>query len=369
MYNKLVFLCGARDFHAMDWYKSALELNTGYEIVIVTDLIAGEGYKKIVTDKDIVYKLLILDNLLFSKQSSFGHLWRNLLKFLVLPVQVLLLKKFNKKHKSCIYHAHSMYYLVLARAAGVEYVGTPQGSDVLVKPFRSRFFKWFAKYGLQKAKEITVDSENMKSGVKDLVNRDAVIIQNGIDLDAIQKSLELLQSRKIEYAREGMLSIRGFTPLYRIKDILSNRITSNLSLKITYIYPFYDDNYKVECDSFIQTNDIDLGRVERMKMYQLMNETKLVISIPLSDSSPRSVYEAIFCGAPVAITYNNYYELLPQSMKDRIIIVDLNLNDWLKYALIRAEEILEEQFVPDQEAIEMFDQRKSFKKMETLLFS
>lgn len=369
MYNKLVFLCGARDFHAMDWYKSALELKSGYEIIIVTDLIAGEGYKKIVSDNDNVHRLLILDNLLFSKQSSIGHLWRNLLKLLVLPIQVLLLKKFNNENHSCIYHAHSMYYLVLARAARVEYVGTPQGSDILVKPLRSRFFKWFAKYGLQKAKEITVDSENMKSGVKNLVNRDAIIIQNGIDLTAIQESLDLLKTNTKAETREGVLSVRGFTPLYRIKNILSNRYESKNDFKITFIYPFSDDNYKIECNSYIQSSDIDLGRVDRIRMYQLMHEAKLVVSIPLSDSSPRSVYEAIFCGAPVAITYNNYYELLPKSMKDRIIIVDLSLNNWLQDALIKAEDILGEQFVPDQEALEMFDQRKSFKKMETILFN
>jgi len=369
MYDKLVFLCGARDFHAMDWYKSALELKTGYEIMIVTDLIAGEGCEKIVTDNDNVHRLFILDKLLFSKQSSIGHVWRNLLKFLVLPIQVLLLRKFNKKNNSCIYHAHSMYYLVLARAAGVEYVGTPQGSDVLVKPFRSPFYKWFAKYGLQKAKDITVDSESMKSGVKKLVNRDAIIIQNGIDLTAIQDTLNLLKTNSQEQIRQGILSIRGFTPIYRIKSILLNRFESKNDFKMTFTYPFSNDDYKIEWNNYIQSSDIDLGRVDKTLLYQLMYKTKIVISIPQSDSSPRSVYEAIFCGAPVAITYNNYYEFLPKSMKDRIIIVDLNVNNWLEDALLKAEIILKEKFIPDQEAVDMFDQRKSFKKMETILFN
>jgi hypothetical protein len=35
--KKLVFLCGARDFHAMDWYRSAIALIPDAEISIVTD--------------------------------------------------------------------------------------------------------------------------------------------------------------------------------------------------------------------------------------------------------------------------------------------------------------------------------------------
>lgn len=369
MYKQLVFLCGARDFHAMDWYKSATELKSGYKIKVVTDLIAGEGYNKIVTDQDSVHKLLILDKFLFKKQSTIGNLWRNLLKFLVLPIQILLLKKFNNQNDSSIYHAHSMYYLVLARAAGVEYVGTPQGSDLLLKPERFRLYRWFAKYGLQKAKEVTVDSENMKLAVKKLVNRNAVIIQNGIDLNSIYESYT---NKNLEYSngnRSRILSVRGFTPLYRIKSILLNRYETKSKFNITFIYPFYDQSYKIECSNYFSSNDIDLGRVERIQMYQLMGEAKLVISIPFSDSSPRSVYEAIFCGSTVAITYNNYYELLPGCLKERIIIVNLNDKNWLENALKKADNILTKSFVPDNEAIDMFDQRKSYKKMEAILFN
>ncbi|MEX0596525.1 MAG: hypothetical protein WD512_08480, partial [Candidatus Paceibacterota bacterium] len=121
MNKTIVFLCGARDFHAMDWYKSAKEYMPNANIFIVTDLIAGEGFKKIINSKDNVHKLLIIDDLLFKKQSSFGDKWRNLLKLLVLPIQAFLLAIFDRKHPNAIYHAHSMYYLVLARLAGINY--------------------------------------------------------------------------------------------------------------------------------------------------------------------------------------------------------------------------------------------------------
>lgn len=369
MNRSIVFLCGARDFHAMDWYRSALDYNPSYKVLIITDLIAGEGYKKLINGQDKVYKLLVLDKWLFSKQSLFGHIWRNFLKLLVFPVQVMLLKKLNNQLKPTIYHAHSMYYLVLARAAGVVYVGTPQGSDVLVKPFKSFLFKWFAKYGLQKAKSITVDSYDMMIGIKRLVNRDAIIIQNGIDIQSIENVISTLKFRTDQKLKEGVLSVRGFTPLYRIKEILKQKAKLNSNINLTLIYPFSDENYRNECTRYLQPTDKDLGRVDRDKMYELMYNSKLVISVPSSDSSPRSVYEAIFCGAPVAITYNNYFELLPKCMKDRIVIVDFKDPDWLENSIIIAQNIMKNEFVPDKESLELFDQRKSFKKIEKILFS
>jgi hypothetical protein len=370
MNKKIAFLCGARDFHAMDWYHSALELMPFADISLVTDLISGEGFKKIITEKDKVHKLIILDPFLFRNQSSLGDKWRNLLKLILLPIQVILLKHFAKKNPNTIFYAHSMYYLVLARAANVNYVGTPQGSDILVKPFKSKFYKIFAIYGLKKAKNITVDSKNMQKGVKILVNRFAHIIQNGIDITSIKEFNTIIENKPIiNQERSGILSIRGFTKLYRIKEIIEARNLKNKNQKISFIYPFYDNIYKTQCLSILdQKLDIDKGRVDRKKMYELFLKCELVVSIPVSDSSPRSVYEAIFCGVPVAITYNSYFDLLPSCMQARIIIVDLNNVNWLFDAILKSIQINQTKYIPSDAAIELFDQKESFKKIQKLLF-
>ena len=83
MNNQLAFLCGARDFHAMDWYKSAKKLLPEVDCCIVTDLITGEGFQKIINEEDKVFKLLIIDSLLFRGQSALGDKWRNLLKLFI----------------------------------------------------------------------------------------------------------------------------------------------------------------------------------------------------------------------------------------------------------------------------------------------
>lgn len=368
MSKQLVFLCGARDFHAMDWYKSAKELLPEKEIYVLTDLIAGEGFKKIVTEKDMVAKLLILDKFLFKGQSKLGNIWRNILKMIVFPIQVPLIRRFAKKHPDAIYHAHSMYYLFLAKAAGIPFVGTPQGSDILVKPFKSKFYKYFSIRSMKAAKAITVDSEKMKEKVYELSGVTAHIIQNGIDIDSI---IDFLEENKVTTKdKNNLLSMRGLAPLYRIKEIVTAR-NQSLSFQhtpIKFIYPFYENDYMKEVITLMKPEDENIGRVDRGEMYKILSRTKLLFSIPASDSSPRSVYEAIFCGCAVVITHHPYYDVLPECMKSRIIVTDITTENWIDSVIEQANHIILKPYSPSEEALNIFDQKRSFKRMEKLLF-
>ena len=363
----LVFLCGARDFHAMDWYRSAKEQLPKENLCILTDLIAGEGFQRIISEKDNVYSLMILDKLLFRGQSNIGNLWRNILKLLMLPIQIILLKRFDKRNPNSIYHAHSMYYLWLAAAANVDFVGTPQGSDILVKPFKSKIFKTLSIWAMKSAKYVTVDSEKMKDKTFEISGVEPKIIQNGIDIKAIEGFLLSMIEKKLK--RDRLLSIRGFSPLYRIEELLIARSKENNAkdFPISLIYPFHENEYKQKALKYLTTNDEDLGRVNRNQMYKLLFESKLVISIPSSDSSPRSVYESIFCGSAVAITHHPYYDTLPSCMKERIILVDLENENWLINAIKEANTIVSSKFVPSEKALDLFDQRRCFNKILNLL--
>lgn len=346
----------------MDWYFSAKEILKKRELFVVTDLIEGEGFNKIINKEDNLHRLFILDKLLLNKQSKFGNIWRNLLKIIVLPIQVTKLRIFAQKHPNSIFHAHAMYYLFLAWAANIEYVGTPQGSDILVRPYKSKLYKYFAKKALKAAKGVTVDSVSMQNKIKVLSGVNAYVVQNGIDVKSILKQV------KIDVNRNKILSIRGFTPLYRIDELLKARKLTKINVGIHFIYPFVDESYKEKENIFISSYDRDYGRVTRNEMYNLLKSSKLVISIPKSDSSPRSVYEAIFCGCAVAVTYNPYLDILPNCMKERIIIVDLESEAWFKDAIKKSEEITSSSYYPSKEAIKLFDQNESMKKISKLFY-
>lgn len=131
------FLCGARDYHAMDCYQSAKQLYRDKQVMVVTDLLAAEGLESLATDDDIVEKLLIIDRFLIRRRCRLADLWRNVLKMAVLPIQAWKLKRFYQRHPDTIFLAHGMYYMRLAQQARVPYIGTPQGSEILVRPYQS----------------------------------------------------------------------------------------------------------------------------------------------------------------------------------------------------------------------------------------
>lgn len=343
----------ARCYHAMDWFRSISGLIADTRrIEFLTDLIDSESHKVLVRPDDPIVDLYNIDWLLLRRQSRFGDIWRNMIKLAAAPVQVLKLKTYARQHPDNVYHAHTMYYMFLSWLAGLHYVGTPQGSEVLVRPHRSRFYRYMSIRALRAARLVTVDSSVMRDQIRTLAGVDAIIIQNGVEI-------EKLVACRSTGARDAVVSLRGFTDLYRIAEIAAARNRSRHKTELTFIYPFWADNYKQSLQAELTPTDRDLGRLDKDAMFALLGRTLLAISIPRSDSSPRSVYEAIFAGACVAATRAPWYEILPPCMKARIFIVDLEQDGWLDSALDFATQRRGQAYVPSPEAIEMFSQSRS----------
>ncbi len=359
----MIFLGNGRCYHTMDWYRNAQELLAPTPVPFVTDLIESEGHPGLLRPGDPRIDLIIIDPVLFRRQSTGANIWRNLVKILVIPFQVLRLRRIVRRHGgagSVVFHAHSMYYLVLCWLAGVNYVGTPQGSEILVRPRRSLGYRLMARRALAAAAHITVDSVNMQRGVRNLCGKEALIIQNGIDVPAI------LQMAQTSPERTALLSNRGLYPLYRINRIIAGRDRAACGHALTFSYPSWEENYKAACFAALRPGDRDLGRLpSRQQMYELMAQTLLVISIPESDSSPRSVYEAIFCGCCVAVAYNPWIEGLPVCMRARLHVVDLGDDNWFATALERARVITRTHYVPSEMALDLFDQKRSLRRLAT----
>lgn len=356
----IVILGGARDYHVMDWYRTIKSIATNRKITFLTDLIGGEGFDILIKESDSIENLFIIDAFLLKKQNRIGDIWRNIFKLLVLPLQVVLLRKYNKKNPNTIYHAQPMYYMFLCWLAGVKFIGTPQGSEILVRPKRSKLYRYFASQTLKAAHHITVDSKSMQDAIYALSQKKAILIQNGINIK------ELLRYKNNNADKTTICSIRGMTSLYQIDKIVQARNTSDATKLLTFIYPFHDEIYKKEVG--ITYQDQDLGRLKKDEMYRLLSSSLLVISIPKSDSSPRSVYESIFLGACVAVTKNDYIDALPKCMRERIFIVDLDDINWFNKALSYAEQIVQEEYIPSNQALEMFDQDITMKRAIKLLY-
>jgi hypothetical protein len=358
--KKIVILGGARDYHVVDWYKAVKGIVPSRDVILLTDTYESEGLKNATDNSVVTESLLIIDKFLIAKQTRLSNIWRNLLKLLLLPVQVYRLRVFHKKNSgNVIYHAMPMYYMMLCWVSGYPFIGTPQGSEVLVRPYRSKLYKLMAKWILKSASTVTVDSESMKKGIQKISGVDALVIQNGINLDLIKTH----NLSNITLSRDKMVSIRGMTPLYNITSILAARNKFDAKCSLHFIYPFADDSYLQEVTSLLQDKDEIIGRLDKPAMYKLLSEAKVVLSIPSSDSSPRSVYEAIFLGCAVITVYNPWLDVLPNCMKNRIVVADINGDNWFVNAIDKAQEIAEEKYQPSIRAVEMFDEKISLKRV------
>jgi hypothetical protein len=358
--DKIIIVGGARDYHVIDWYKAIKNIERNKEIILLTDTFESEGLVNMTDDSIVTKSLFIVDKFLFSKQSKLSNIWRNIFKLIVLPIQIYKLKKINRQIGStAVFHAMPMYYMLLCWLAGCRFIGTPQGSEILVRPFRSKVYKYMAKLILKSARVVTVDSKSMSDGIKKISKVKSVIIQNGIDLTLINNCIE----NEKEYIRDKIVSIRGMTELYNIYHLVDARNQCIKEQPLELIYPFTDDKYLREIQEILKPCDRLIGRLDKLDMYQLLQKATVVISIPSSDSSPRSVYEAIFLGCGIITVYNSWFDGLPNCMKKRIIIVDLNDGDWLKEGIARARPISKEKYIPSSEAVNMFDEKVTLKRV------
>ena len=153
------------------------------------------------------------------------------------------------------------------------------------------------------------------------------------------------------------------TSLYRIKEIIFafNSLKNNLD-SIDFCYPFFDINYLKNIKKINKCNSKYFGQLQRAELIKKYLEYKYVISIPTSDSSPRSVYEAVICGCIVIVQYNDYLLQLPKLIKNRIIAVDIKNPNWLEEALQKAKACIPFNSI-DLETKIYIDQKYQMKKI------
>ena len=358
----VLFLGNGRCFHTMDWFRSAQKIALDEAPVLITDLIQGESFEKLIASGDQVRSILVLDRFLFSGQSHVGNMWRNVVKLITLPLQIIQLRKVLRAHPVAIIHAHAMYYIVLARFSGRKYVATPQGSELLVRPYRSRLYRLFASFGLSGASQIVVDSVAMRKSLLELFNLNGHIIQNGIDVDGIAALHQSMGMQGPVAGPEHVVSLRAFAPNYQIDSLVNARDEAAPDVSIHLCYPFEEREYKATVLPQLKKCDRDLGRLSRLDLHQLLLRSRLAVSIPISDSSPRTVYEAIFCGCFVAATKGDWINYLPPCMAARVIVVDLASKTWLRDAIDLASANSHLKYTPSLEALEVYDQKASSRK-------
>ena len=254
-----------------------------------------------------------------------------------------------------------MYFMWACHFAGLEFIGTPQGSEILVRTFKSMPYKYLSAIAIKSALFVTCDSKKMAERIYQISKIKPLIIQNGIDIKLVKK---ILNSNNKNFKRKkAIVSFRGLSPLYRTDEIFKSRefIKNDKNIPIHLIYPFSEKEYRNKIISNLKPFDKDLGKLSQKKLLEEFNKYILYISIPSSDSSPRSVYECILSGGIVGITREDYYQDLPLELQKRIILINLNNKRWLEESINKANLLNKKPFNLKNLNLDKFDQLKSFK--------
>ena len=287
-----------------------------------------------------------------------------------------------KSEKIEIVHAHNVYYGYVASflKAKVPVIFTPMGSDIIIHAQENFVYKYMAHRAFYHAVAITGDSlllqkKGYKVGAKHERN---FIIQNGVDSTIFYpKANTLKKDLHIDEDELLIFSPRAITELYNIDIIiesLSKLKKTNIKFKCMFSFAYGGEYYADLSQQVINLGLVDnviwLGYVKYEDMQLYYNASDLVISVPSSDSSPKSVYEAMFCGKPTIISDLEWsHELLDEL--ECVCRVDVRDSDQLTDSIKRiiynpefAQEISQNSLHLSRK---LFDYRVNMKKMERIM--
>jgi glycosyltransferase involved in cell wall biosynthesis len=189
-----------------------------------------------------------------------------------------------------------------------------QGSDVIRGPKKFPFLKLFYKYYWIFADAITQDSMlaqemGFKYGASKKNNK---VIEIGVDFSIFNKDVTKGIARErmginkddpIVFSSRGMKSIYNIATLIKTIPIVKKRFSS-----VKFVFASNYGNLPDDMKKFINLNNLNdniifTGWLDHEKEMPYYNrDADVMVSVPSSDSSPFSVYEAMATMTPVIVT-------------------------------------------------------------------
>lgn len=350
---KLVYVGDVADFHFRDKLSQIQNYSSLKSIKVFSGFSVEHLDPSAQIEANNVSRLSItLTDVFFSRQIN-----RNFIKGCLYIFNFFWILFFNIRHRDHIFHAFTMYYIFLLSLVRKGFIATPQGSEILVRFAKSKVYRAFCMFSLRRAKYVLVDSAAMQS-VLSSYGISAYVHKNGFDIHSA-----ISHAAQCKGYSSTILSVRNLRPLYRIVDLIQTRNDSEYGLSIKFVYPSYDADYMTEIKKLCFKTDVFLGKLSKQDLYSEMSSALLVVSIPSSDSSPRSVYESILCGAIVAVTEQDYLNELPDDLRSRIIIVDLSNPNWLTEAVSKARILKEKKYYISDKTLDILDEKRLIQKL------
>lgn len=181
------------------------------------------------------------------------------------------------------------------------------GSDVLgVRGLGRRR----SRVALERAKLVFADSEHLARATRELVDVPVEVVRWGLDLEAFSPGDTAVARQALRLDHDGPLiaSVRGLDPVYNPELLLEAfALVRDRQPKARLLLKNPATRVPSETKAAIERLGLRdavmmLGNVPVERMPDVFRAADVVVSIPSSDSSPRSVWEALACGKPVVVS-------------------------------------------------------------------
>jgi glycosyltransferase involved in cell wall biosynthesis len=310
MQKTLVFIADAGSPHTIKWVEGCAPL--GWRIVVISHW-PGE-----ITGAEVIVHPLPLTGF-------WRYAWR--------------VRRIIKQLKPDIVHAHQFgAHALYAWFSGCKpLVISAWGSDILVRPRQSRFYRWLIKFLIPKASIITSVSNQVMKGLIDLGARPERILTfpMGITRREYEK-LRVDVSRKIFI----ICSPRLHEPIYNIKLILTAFARITADFPEVELWLLGNGGLTRGLQRYATENQLQRvvfwGRLSPAGALEKIARSSVMVSIPSSDGTPVSMLEAMAAGSlPVVSDLPVYHDWIVDG--ENGLIVSLNVDD-LAAALRRSIE-------------------------------
>jgi glycosyltransferase involved in cell wall biosynthesis len=224
-----------------------------------------------------------------------------------------------------VLHAHWLCgYAALAAVAGASpLVAMAWGSDVL----RAGPVKTLAnRVALRRARVAMADSRALLDRLVELgARRDRTVLVNwGVDLAAFAPpngSRRAVRERLGLGPGPAILSPRSLTPVYNPRTILAAFARVAAAVPGAQLVLKHMGTDAPDLGTLPAAGDVRLvGHVPYEEMALYYQAADVCVSIPSSDSSPRSVWEAMACGCPVVLSDLPWVRELIVPGRDAVVV-------------------------------------------------
>lgn len=297
---KIVYLANAGSIHFIRWYEYFIK--KGHKVYLISGSTYGLKYQVDIKGLKVYY---LPEFRVSNKALSFG------INILTLPLILFKLRKILKEISPDIIQAHQIYPYGFwgALTHFHPFVVTPMGSDAIIFSRRYWVYKKISEYVLPKVDLVTADSLPVKDVCieRGMDENKFHLVQNGVDLTRFNVDIDkkVLQKKyNISPTAPVIFFGRSFTPLYNVDKILQAipRVLKQFPGG-KFIFASHFGNLdaklkKLAASLNISNAVIFTGFILHDKMPEYIACASINLSVPSSDNSPSSVYEAMACGVP-----------------------------------------------------------------------